>query len=90
MKRVLQVMGGLNRGGLETFAMNIYRAIDKEEIQFDFLLTQIPGGDYAEEAKSMGANIYTLPARNKGYKAYQQALDTFFTIILQFTSIFRH
>ena len=31
MKRVLQVMGGLNRGGLETFAMNIYRAIDKEE-----------------------------------------------------------
>jgi len=90
MKRVLQVMGGLNRGGLETFAMNIYRAIDKEEIQFDFLLTQIPGGDYAEEAKSMGANIFTLPARNKGYKAYQQALDTFFKEHHDYIAIHEH
>lgn len=90
MKRVLQVMGGLNRGGLETFAMNIYRAMDKKEIQFDFLLTQIPGGDYAEEAKSMGANIYTLPARNKGYKAYQQALDAFFKEHHDYIAIHEH
>ena len=90
MKRVLQVMGGLNRGGLETFAMNIYRAIDKDEIQFDFLLTQIPGGDYAEEAKSMGANIYTLPARNKGYKAYKKALDNFFKEHHDYIAIHEH
>lgn len=83
-------MGGLNRGGLETFAMNIYRAMDKDEIQFDFLLTQIPGGDYAEEARSMGANIYTLPARNKGYKAYQQALDAFFKEHHDYIAIHEH
>ena len=29
MKRVLQIMGGLKRGGLETFAMNMYRSIDR-------------------------------------------------------------
>lgn len=78
MKRVLQVMGGLKRGGLETFSMNMYRSIDRNKIQFDFLLTQVAGGDYEEEAKSMGANIYHMPARNKGYKAYKQALDDFF------------
>lgn len=73
MKRVLQIMGGLKRGGLETFVMNMYRSIDRNEIQFDFLLAQVAGGDYEEEAKSFGANIYHLPARNKGYKAYHKA-----------------
>ena len=51
MKRVLQIMGGLKRGGLETFVMNMYRSIDRNEIQFDFLLAQVAGGDYEEEAK---------------------------------------
>ena len=78
MKRVLQIMGGLNRGGLETFVMNMYRSIDRDEIQFDFLLTQQSGGDYAEEAISMGATIYTLPARNKGFFEYEKAISIFF------------
>lgn len=78
MKRVLQIMGGLKRGGLETFSMNMYRSIDRNKIQFDFLLTKVTDGDYEEEAKSMGANIFHIPARNKGYKAYRQALDDFF------------
>lgn len=90
MKRVLQIMGGLNRGGLETFAMNMYRSIDKSEIQFDFLLTQVAGGDYEEEAKSMGANIYHLPARNKGYKAYHKALDDFFREHHDYIAIHEH
>lgn len=90
MKRVLQIMGGLKRGGLETFAMNIYRSIDRSEIQFDFLLTQVVGGDYEEEAKSMGANIYHLPARNKGYKAYRKALDDFFREHHDYIAIHEH
>lgn len=88
MKRVLQIMGGLKRGGLETFAMNIYRSIDRSEIQFDFLLTQVVGGDYEEEAKSMGANIYHLPA--KGYKAYRKALDDFFREHHDYIAIHEH
>lgn len=90
MKRVLQIMGGLKRGGLETFAMNIYRSIDRSEIQFDFLLTQVVGGDYEEEAKSKGANIYHLPARNKGYKAYRKALDDFFREHHDYIAIHEH
>lgn len=71
-------MGGLKRGGLEAFAMNMYRSVDRTQIQFDFLLTQVMDGDYEEEAKSMGANIYHLPPRNKGYFAYENAIKEFF------------
>lgn len=90
MKRVLQIMGGLKRGGLETFAMNMYRSIDRTEIQFDFLLTQVAGGDYEEEAKAMGANIFHLPARNKGYKAHMKALDDFFRAHHDYIAIHEH
>lgn len=90
MKRVLQIMGGLKRGGLETFAMNMYRSIDRSEIQFDFLLTQVAGGDYEEEAKAMGANIFHLPARNKGYKAHKKALEDFFRAHHDYIAIHEH
>ena len=36
--RVLHVLGGLNRGGAETFVLNLYRAIDRDKIQFDFII----------------------------------------------------
>ena len=77
MIRVLQVLPGLNRGGLETFVMNVYRTIDKSQIQFDFL-TNMEGGDYAEEIKELEGNIYYIPPRNKGYKSYCRNLKNFF------------
>lgn len=38
MKRVLHILGTLQRGGAETMVMNLYRAIDKNQVQFDFLV----------------------------------------------------
>ena len=38
--RVLHVFGALNPGGVETFVLNVYRAIDTTRVQFDFALTQ--------------------------------------------------
>lgn len=77
MKKVLQIFGKLGRGGLETFVMNLYKAIDKESIQFDFLLTA-PGGDYEREAKALGATIHYITPRFKGLKQYKISLDSFF------------
>ncbi len=37
MVRVLHIVSLMNRGGLETFIMNIYRKIDRNKVQFDFL-----------------------------------------------------
>ena len=37
MIRVLQVLMGLSRGGLETFIVNVYRSIDKQKVSGDVL-----------------------------------------------------
>lgn len=36
--RVLQVVPNMHRAGLETLIMNIYRNIDRDVVQFDFLV----------------------------------------------------
>ncbi len=38
MMRVLQVIGVMDRGGAETMIMNLYRAMDRSDLQFDFLV----------------------------------------------------
>ena len=77
MKRVLQVFARLTRGGLETFVMNVYRTINREEIQFDFLVCA-DGGDYEEEVKRMGGRIFKIAPRNSGLLNYYSSLDAFF------------
>ncbi len=77
MIRVLQVLPGLNRGGLETFVMNVYRSIDRSNIQFDFL-TNMKKGDYSKEILTHGGKIYYIPPRRKGLSLYIKALSSFF------------
>lgn len=61
MIRILQMIGSLNMGGSQTTMMNIYRNIDRTKIQFDFVLDHPKETYFAEEAKSLGAKIYTMP-----------------------------
>ena len=35
--RVLHIVPNMHAAGLETFIMNMYRYIDKKDVQFDFL-----------------------------------------------------
>ena len=37
-KRVLHVIAGMGSGGAETMIMNRYRHINRDEVQFDYLL----------------------------------------------------
>lgn len=62
---VLHVIGQMNRGGAESMIMNIYRKIDREKIQFDFVVHTNSICDFDEEIKSLGGNIYSCP-RFKG------------------------
>ena len=39
--RILHVLGQLNLGGAESRIMDLYRAIDRDKIQFDLLFTLI-------------------------------------------------
>lgn len=54
----------MDRAGIETMLMNYYRHIDRNKIQFDFLVNKPKPGDYDEEIKRMGGNIYLSPGLN--------------------------
>lgn len=69
MIRVLQVIGSLNSGGSQSMIMNIYRNIDKEKIQFDFIVDRPNELLYAKEIEKLGGKIYILPQ----YKIYNHA-----------------
>ncbi len=63
--RVLQVVSCMNRGGIETFLMNVYRRIDRTKIQFDFLCCSSLYGiddkcDYDDEILQLGGKIFTV------------------------------
>lgn len=74
-KRVLHFFGRMNRGGAETFIMNVYRNIDRSKIQFDFAVTSPESGHYDDEIKQLGGNIYILPIPSEsGLLKYRKAL----------------
>ena len=37
-ERILHIIGRMNVGGAETFIMNVYRNIDRDKVQFDFVI----------------------------------------------------
>ena len=61
-KYILQVIGGLNRGGAETMLMNLYRNIDKR-YRFVFLIytTKDTPDDYEQEIIDNGDRILRIP-----------------------------
>ena len=54
--RVLQIIRSMNQGGAENFIMNVYRNINKNKIQFDFLVYK--EGFLDDEIKKMGGKIF--------------------------------
>jgi glycosyltransferase EpsF len=73
--RVLHIFGRMNRGGAETFIMNVYRHIDRTKIQFDFAVHSDQPGHYDEEIRSLGGRIFILPRpRLTALPVYKRAL----------------
>jgi glycosyltransferase involved in cell wall biosynthesis len=55
--RVLHVVDGLNRGGIETWLVQVLRHIDRRRFRMDFLVTSPRPGAYAEEVRALGAEV---------------------------------
>lgn len=58
MVRVLHVFNMMSNGGIEHFVMDRYRLINREKIQFDFLITSEEDGYFDEEIKQLGGKVY--------------------------------
>lgn len=59
--RVICVFSTLNSGGSETMFLNLFRKIDKNRFQIDFVKHTKEEGLYEDEIKKSGSKIYTAP-----------------------------
>ena len=75
--RVLHSLAAMSAGGAQAFIMNVYRYIDRNKYQFDFLLNR-GDGIYNDEIKKLGGRIFIVPTRREGVIKERKALDSFF------------
>lgn len=69
----------MNRGGIESQIMNMYRKIDRSKYQFDFLVTRDEKGIFDEEIKHLGGKIHKIPSVKKvGLYKFTKCIDSFF------------
>ncbi|MBD2212387.1 glycosyltransferase family 1 protein [Nostoc linckia FACHB-104] len=59
--RILHVIGGMVRGGIETWLMHILRHIDRDRFQMDFLVHTTDPCAYDDEIRRLGSQIIPCP-----------------------------
>jgi len=62
VRRVLHIVGCMDRAGAETMLMNLYREIDRSRIQFDFVYFTLDRCDYDDEIEALGGQILRISA----------------------------
>ncbi|OLR62173.1 hypothetical protein BHF69_05440 [Anaerostipes sp. 992a] len=89
--RVLQVVTIMDRGGEETMIMNYYRHMDRNKVQFDFLVHRQQKGIYEDEIEALGGKIYrAFPIRPWNYNKYNNWLEGFFREHREFEAVHAH
>lgn len=66
MIRVLHIVGTMDLGGIEQFLMNIYRNIDREKVQFDFIVHKEEKNYFEDEIIDLGGRIFRVPRKGNG------------------------
>ena len=62
--KILHIVGRMNRGGVETWLMNLLRTVSRDSWQMDFLAGDPTPADYDEEIRQRGARILPCPLQN--------------------------
>ena len=84
--RVLQIIGIVCGGGVESVIMNYYHNIDKTKIQFDFIIDGYEKSILDDEILSLGGKIYKVEPYNKNifkyiYQIYRIVKDNNYKIV---------
>ena len=89
--RVLNLFTIMNRGGAETMVMNYYRKINREKVQFDFLVHREEEGAYEQEIKELGGRIYRMPPiYPQNFSLYKKKIREFFEEHKEYKIIHSH
>lgn len=62
--RIIHMIGSLDIGGSQTMIMNIYRKIDRNRIQFDFIVDHSDQLYFKEEIEKLGGRVFVMPRFN--------------------------
>ena len=84
--RVLQVYPQMNNAGTERVILNLYENIDRNCVQFDFLVEK--KGELDEKIRNMGGKIFYL--YNEKRKTYYNALTGFFADHPEYSIVHTH
>lgn len=77
--RILQMIGSLEIGGSQSMIINLYNAIDRNKVQFDFVVDHPDNVSLAPVVEKLGAKIIYMPTF-KGYNVAEikKAWNNFF------------
>lgn len=89
--RVLHVLGTTQLGGAESRTMDLYRHMDRNRVQFDFLVHTQREGFFDQEIAELGGRIFRVP-RFRFYNlfAYRRAMRAFFAQHHEFAAVEGH
>lgn len=91
MIRVLHVVTIMNRNGLENRIMDIYRNIDRNKIQFDFLTQRDTPGHFDKEIEELGGRIYRMNTPNPlRFISYIRKMNSFFNEHKEYKIVHSH
>lgn len=77
--RILNIVPNMRAAGIETFIMNVYRNIDREKVQFDFLVHNMKREFFDDEIEKLGGKIYRCTYKDdKDIFKYIKDLNMFF------------
>lgn len=89
--RILHVLGNTRLGGAESRIMDLYRHMDRDRVQFDFLVHTDKEGYFDKEIKALGGRIFRIPRfRVYNYFSYQRAVRSFFSVHHEFRVVQGH
>lgn len=76
--RIAQIVGKMNGGGVETFLMNYFRHIDRNNVVFDFFIDEDSSVIPREEIEDLGGRVIIVPSYSKIFE-YRKHLGKYFS-----------
>ncbi|MFF2912216.1 glycosyltransferase [Paenibacillus sp. NPDC057934] len=70
----------VDKGGVETSIMNVYRGMNRQEIQIDFIVRKPQRGFYHDEIEELGGDILNMfeETQHKGNKRWNLFMDLYY------------
>lgn len=88
--RILHIVHTLNRGGMESRIMDLYRNINHDKYQYDFYVESGKSGIFDDEVKRLGGRVY----QSKGIRRYNipdfKAFHQFITIHPEYKIVYAY